>query len=373
MMKVLIIFGTRPEGIKFAPIIQELMNTQEMDLVLVNTGQHRELLDQVLALFSITPHYELNLMKPNQTLEQLTSGMIKEIAEVYEKEKPDFVLVLGDTVTTFTGAYAAFLHRIPVGHIEAGLRTFNMYSPFPEEMYRKLVTSLSSYHFAPTDKSKENLTKERIPESNIFVVGNPVIDALLKVTSKPFTFPTTIQNILNRNKRIILVTTHRRENFIKLEGIYQALKQLLVDFDDIEIVFPVHPNPNVRKQVEDHLLAGTLDSRIHLIDPLDYECFSHLMKHSYLIITDSGGIQEEAPALNIPVLVIRESTERVEGVEAGTLQLVGTDKEKILSATRKLLEYPSEHAKIANTLNPYGDGTSAKQIIALLKTIEKKI
>lgn len=372
-MKVIIVFGTRPEGIKFAPIIQELMNTKEMDCILINTGQHREILDQVLSLFSITPHYELNLMKPNQTLEEITSEMMKKIGEIYEKENPDLVLVLGDTVTTFTGAYTAFLHRIPVGHIEAGLRTFNMYSPFPEEMYRKLVTSLSNYHFAPTEKSKTNLLEERISENSIFVVGNPVIDALLDVTCRPYTFPSNIQKIINNKRRIILVTTHRRENFIKLEGIYQALKQLLVDFDDIEIVFPVHPNPNVRKQVQDHLLTDTINSRIHLIEPLDYECFSHLMKHSYLVITDSGGIQEEAPALNIPVLVVRESTERREGVEAGTLQLVGTDKEKILTATRELLESSSEHSKMAQILNPYGNGTSAKQIITLLKKIEKKL
>ncbi|WP_419960407.1 non-hydrolyzing UDP-N-acetylglucosamine 2-epimerase [Psychrobacillus sp. BM2] len=372
-MKVLIIFGTRPEGIKFAPIIQRLMKTKEMDCILVNTGQHREILDQVLSLFSITPHYQLNIMKPNQTLEEITSEMIKKIGEVYEKENPDLILVLGDTVTTFTGAYTAFLHRIPVGHIEAGLRTFNMYSPFPEEIYRKLVTSLSSYHFAPTKKSKNNLLEEGIPESNIFVVGNPVIDALLDVTSRPYTFPSNIQKIIENNRRIILVTTHRRENFLKLEGIYLALKQLLVDFDDIEIIFPVHPNPNVRKQVQEHLLTDNINPRIHLIDPLDYECFSHLMKHSYLVITDSGGIQEEAPALNIPVLVVRESTERIEGVEARTLQLVGTDKEKILAATRKLLKNPSEHSKMARILNPYGDGTSAKQIVTLLKSLEKKI
>ena len=372
-MKVLIILGTRPEGIKFAPLVQELINTKDMDCILVNTGQHREILDQVLSLFSIIPHYQLNIMKPNQTLEEITAVMIKKIGEVYEKENPDLVLVLGDTVTTFTGAYSAFLHRIPVGHIEAGLRTFNMYSPFPEEMYRKLVTSLSSYHFAPTEKSKKNLLKEGVPENSIFVVGNPVIDALIDVTNRPYAFPSNIQQILNNKRRIILVTTHRRENFIKLEGIYLALKQLLVDFDDIDIVFPVHPNPNVRKQVQNHLLSDTLNSRIHLIDPLDYECFSHLMKLSYLVITDSGGIQEEAPALNIPVLVVRESTERIEGIEAGTLQLVGTDKEKILSATRKLLEYPNEHAKMAQIPNPYGDGTSAKQIIPILKKIEKKL
>ena len=371
-MKVLIIFGTRPEGIKFAPIIQELMKTKEMDCILVNTGQHSEILDQVLSLFSITPSYHLNILKPNQTLEEITSEMIKKIGKVYEKENPDLVLVLGDTVTTFTGAYTAFLHRIPVGHIEAGLRTFNMYSPFPEEMYRKMVSSLSSYHFAPTDKSKKNLLEEGIPEKDIFVVGNPVIDAILDITSRPYNFPSNIQKIIDNNRRIILVTTHRRENFIKLEGVYLALKQLLVDFDDIEIIFPVHPNPNVRKQVQNHLLTDTINSRIHLIDPLSYECFSQLMKRSYLVITDSGGIQEEAPALNIPVLVVRESTERIEGVEAGTLKLVGTETEGILSATRKLLEYPIEYSKMARTLNPYGDGTSAKQIVTILKEIKKK-
>ena len=363
----MIIFGTRPEGIKFAPLIQALHTTDEMECVLVNTGQHREMLDQVLALFSLHPDYNLKLMKPNQKLDELVSKMIVKIGDVLDKENPELVLVLGDTATAFAGSYAAFLRQIPIGHVEAGLRTFQIYSPFPEEMYRKLITNLSSYHFAPTEENKENLTKEGIPSERIVVVGNTVIDALFEVTKKPYIFPLDLQEVLDRGSRIILVTTHRRENFQHLVGIYNALKQLLEEFDDIEIIFPVHPNPNVRSQVNNHLLTSKKSSRIHIVDPLDYECFSHLMKQSYIIITDSGGIQEEAPALNVPVLVVRESTERPEGVKAGTLKIVGTNKDEILKVARDLLQNPKEYSRMSHIANPYGDGTASRQIVDFLK------
>lgn len=369
-MKIMIIFGTRPEGIKLAPLIQGIKMTKGLECVLLNTGQHREMLDQVLALFSLQPEYDLKLMKPNQELDEMISVMIVRIGKILDVEKPDLVLVVGDTATTFAGAYAAFLKQIPIGHVEAGLRTFQMYSPFPEEMHRKIVARLSSYHFAPTETNKSNLLAEGIAEEGIKVVGNTVIDALLDITGRTFTFPPHLQAILDRGKRIVLVTTHRRENFHKLKAIYMALKQLLEDFDDIEIIFPVHPNPNVRKQVNDYLLTDTKSDRIHIMDPLDYECFSHLMKHSYLIITDSGGIQEEAPALNIPVLVARESTERLEGVNAGTLKLTGTNEMEIVKAARNLLQDPREYLKMAQVPNPYGDGTSSRQIVDFLKKLQ---
>lgn len=368
----MMIFGTRPEGIKFAPLIQAIQTTTNFECVLLNTGQHKEMLDEVLALFSLRPQYDLKLMKPNQRLDELISVMIIRIGEIIDIEKPDLVLVLGDTATTFAGAYAAFLKQIPVGHVEAGLRTFQMYSPFPEEMHRKIVTSLSSFHFAPTTKNENNLIAEGVPRESIAVVGNTVIDALFDVTNRTFTFPPYLQTILARGNRIILVTTHRRENFHKLQGVYNALKQLTVDFNDIEIIFPVHPNPNVRKQVDEHLLKNSKSARIHIIDPLDYECFSHLMKKSYLIITDSGGIQEEAPALNIPVLVARESTERIEGVNAGTLKIVGTNELELLSEVSRLLQNREQYLKIAHIDNPYGDGTASMQIVDFLRTIQNQ-
>ncbi|MEK4245748.1 MULTISPECIES: non-hydrolyzing UDP-N-acetylglucosamine 2-epimerase [unclassified Psychrobacillus] len=372
-MKVMIIFGTRPEGIKFAPIIKELQTNNKFETVLVNTGQHIEMLDQVLSLFSIKPEYELKLMKTNQKLEELSAELIQKLGEVLDKEKPDLVFVLGDTATTFAGAYTSFLKRISVAHVEAGLRTHNISSPFPEEMYRRIVTKLSDYHFAPTEKNKENLLAEGIPQERIIITGNSVIDALYDITNRPYVFPDHLQKIFDRGKRILLVTTHRRENFIKLKGIYEALTSLVEEFEDIEIIFPVHPNPNVRKEVKDHFLASTKSSTIHIIEPLDYECFAHVMKKSYLVITDSGGIQEEAPALDIPVLVIRESTERTEGVKAGTLKLVGTEKDDILQATRMLLNNPQAYENMAQANNPYGDGTTSEQISSYLDKIAKKI
>jgi UDP-N-acetylglucosamine 2-epimerase (non-hydrolysing) len=363
-VKVMVIFGTRPEGIKLAPLIQELQKTDGFECVMVNTGQHYEMLNQVLSLFSLRPEYDLKLMKPNQNLDELTANMIIQLGNVLKIEKPALVIVLGDTTTTFVGAYSAFLRQIPIAHVEAGLRTNQIYSPFPEEMYRKLTTNLSTYHFAPTEKNKKNLIAENIPATRITVVGNPVIDSLINITGQSFTFPAHLQSILDYGRRIILVTTHRRENLSQLKGVYIALNCLIREFDDIEVIFPVHLNPNVRMQVSEHL---QLHDRIHLTGPLDYECFAHLMKRSYLLITDSGGIQEEAPALGIPVLVARESTERPEGVEAGTLRIVGTIASEIFSAARLLLQNQDEHSRMAKSPNPYGDGLSSKRILEFLK------
>lgn len=365
-MKIVVILGTRPEGIKFAPLILALQNEPNFECIVVNTGQHIEMLDQVLALFSIQPKYNLGVMKPNQSPLSLTANILPRIDKILAIEQPTLVLVLGDTATTFSGAYAAFLRQIPVTHIEAGLRTNQRYSPFPEEMYRRVVCHLSTIHFAPTKRNKQNLIAENIPRDQIMVVGNTVIDALLQITSQPYQFPPFLQTILERGNRIILVTTHRRENFFELKYIYQALNEIVQEFDDIEIIFPTHLNPQVQREVAQHVKKH---SRIHITNPLDYECFAHLMKHSYLILTDSGGIQEEAPALNVPVLVTRKSTERQEGVEAGTLRLVGTNASDILTTMRALLQNLEEYRSMADAVNPYGDGTSSKKIVEYLKKL----
>lgn len=362
-VKIMSIFGTRPEGIKFAPIIHRFMLTKWIDQITVNTGQHLEMLDQVLKKFNIVPHYNLKVMKPNQKLEEVTADMIVKISIILEKEKPELVLVLGDTATTFAGAYAAFLKGIPVGHIEAGLRTFDIYSPFPEEMYRQLVTRISNYHFAPTTKNKENLLSENIKPDKIVVTGNPVIDALFEIGNRPHTYSKEFAQIIDQRKRIILITTHRRENFSQLKNVYLAINQLVQSFPDIEVIFPVHLNPTVRKQVADYLLDN---ERIHVTEPLDYETFVHIMKRTYMVITDSGGIQEEAPAFDIPVLVARESTERPEGVAAGTLKVVGTSADSIIKEATRLLTDQKEYIRMAQSINPYGDGTAALRIVDFL-------
>ena len=358
------IFGTRPEGIKFAPLINRFESIDWINSVTVNTGQHLEMLDQVLMMFQLQPQYNLKLMKPNQHLEELTAKMILNISNILDKEKPELVLVLGDTATTFTAAYTAFLKRVPIGHVEAGLRTHTIHSPFPEEMYRQLVTRLSAYHFAPTEKNKENLLAENQDTNRIVVTGNTVIDALFEIAKRPHQFPENLKEVLKRGRRIILITTHRRENFMQLKNVYMAINQLVQTFPDIEIIFPVHLNPNVRKQVTNYLLDN---ERIHLTDPLDYETFVHLMKKGDIVLTDSGGIQEEAPAFHIPVLVARESTERPEGVAAGTLKIVGTRTESIVKETTRLLTDREEYNRMAQSVNPYGDGTAAERIIEFLE------
>ncbi|MFK2826437.1 UDP-N-acetylglucosamine 2-epimerase (non-hydrolyzing) [Bacillus sp. B190/17] len=365
VMKVMTIFGTRPEGIKMAPLVKALKKEEGIECVFVNTAQHREMLDQVLTLFEITPDYDLNMMQAGQKVEELTGKMFSKLSAIIEMEKPDLVLVHGDTTTTFVGAYSAFLKKVPVGHVEAGLRTNNVYSPFPEEMNRQMVGRLASYHFAATQRNKDNLLMENIEEDAIHVVGNTVIDALLEVASKPYRFYGELGGIFSANLKTILLTTHRRENFDELQNIYEAVNQLIDDYKDIQVVFPIHKNPEIRQKVNK---AFRNSSRVHLIEPLDYESFVHVMKQSYLIITDSGGIQEEAPSLGKPVLVARHTTERPEGVEAGTLKLVGTSAQTIYEECRKLILNPVEYKKMGAIRNPFGEGNSSDKIIEIIKS-----
>lgn len=362
-IKVMTVFGTRPEAIKMAPVVLELGKYPGViEPVVAVTAQHRDMLDQVLKLFNITPDYDLDIMAAGQTLFDITSKAMMGLDKVLQKEKPDIVLVHGDTTTTFAGALAAYYHQISVGHVEAGLRTHNKYSPFPEEMNRKLTGSIADMHFAPTETSEHNLLGESVDENSIYVTGNTVIDALHKTVNDGFVFDNeALQNIDYRNKRIILVTTHRRENLGEpMRNVYKALKQLTVDFDDVEIVFPVHKNPKVREVVKAEL--GGLD-KVYLVDPLDYEPFANLMHRAYMILTDSGGVQEEAPALGKPVLVLRDTTERPEAVEAGTVKLIGTDEKVVYDEARKLLTDQREYNSMAEACNPYGDGRASQRIV----------
>lgn len=358
--KVMVVFGTRPEAIKMAPVVKELQKVTDITTVVTVTAQHREMLDQVLHLFEIKADYDLNLMETQQDLFSITTGALTGLKEVLEKEKPDLVIVHGDTTTTLAASLAAFYMRIPVAHVEAGLRTRNKYSPFPEEMNRTLTGRLTELHFAPTDTSRENLLAEATAEFKIWVTGNTVIDALLSTIKEDYQFGEEFAGI-DMSRRLILVTTHRRENWgERMREIYQALLELVEEFTDIAVVFPVHKNPIVRNVAEE-MLSGK--PRIHLLEPLDYEPFAHLMNASYLIITDSGGLQEEAPALGKPVLVLRDTTERPEAVTAGTVKLVGTNRRRIYEETKKLLSDPREYDRMARAINPYGDGKAARRIV----------
>lgn len=362
-IKVMTVFGTRPEAIKMAPVVLELQKHPDTIIpVVAVTAQHRDMLDQVLNLFKIKPDYDLDIMAAEQTLFDITSRSMLGLDKVLQKEKPDIVLVHGDTTTTFAGALAAYYHQISVGHVEAGLRTHNKYSPFPEEMNRKLTGSIADLHFAPTDTSKVNLLEESVNEDGIFVTGNTVIDALHKTVRDDFVFDSELlQNIDYGGKRVILVTTHRRENLGEpMRQVYKALRKLVDEFADVEVVFPVHKNPKVREVVSQEL--GGLD-KVHLIDPLDYEPFANLMHRSHLILTDSGGVQEEAPALGKPVLVLRDTTERPEAVAAGTVKLIGTDKDVVYNEAKLLLTDEAEYKKMAEASNPYGDGKASARII----------
>lgn len=366
MLKVMTVFGTRPEAIKMAPVVKALEAAPDMEAIVTVTAQHREMLDQVLHLFSITPDYDLNIMSAGQTLYDVTTKALLGLKDVLEEAKPDVVLVHGDTTTTFAGALAAFYQEIPVGHVEAGLRTGNIYSPFPEEMYRKLTGSLTTYHFSPTSSAEKNLLKENISSEHLYVTGNTVIDALCTTVKEGYHFEEELLNSLDyEQKRIILVTTHRRENLGEpMRHVYRAIRRLVHEFDDIEVVFPVHRNPKVRSIVAEEL--GDTE-RVHLIDPLEYEPFANLMARSYLLMTDSGGIQEEAPALGKPVLVLRNTTERPEAVTAGTVKLVGTDEEAVFMTARRLLSDKEAYASMANSVNPYGDGEASRRIIEALR------
>lgn len=362
--KVLVVFGTRPEAIKMAPVIRELQEVKDIETVVAVTAQHREMLDQVLNLFAIKADYDLNLMKEQQDLFSITTGVLNGLKEILEKERPHLVLVHGDTTTTFAAALAAFYQRIPVGHVEAGLRTRNKYSPYPEEMNRTLAGRIAELHFAPTDTARDNLLAESTANFKIWVTGNTVIDALLETVQLDYKFGPELQGI-DFNKRLILVTTHRRENWgSSMRNIYQALIDIVQEFPDVEVVFPVHRNPVVR-DIAEEMLKGR--ERFHLIDPLDYEPFANLMNRCYLVMTDSGGMQEEAPSLGKPVLVLRDTTERPEAVQAGTVKLVGTNQQRIYNAARLLLTDKNEYDKMARAINPYGDGYAARRIVNVIK------
>lgn len=361
-IKVMTVFGTRPEAIKMAPVVLELAKYPEfIKPVVTVTAQHREMLDQVLALFDIAPDHDLDIMSQGQTLFDITCRAMQGLNLTMTEEKPDIVLVHGDTTTTFAGALTAFYHQTTVGHVEAGLRTGNKYSPFPEEMNRKLTGSVTDLHFAPTQTARENLLVENVDDAGIYVTGNTVIDALLATVDSNYQFTDELLAKIDYSKRVVLVTTHRRENLGEpMRHVYQALRQIVADYDDVEIVFPVHKNPRVREVVNSEL--GGLE-RVHLIDPLDYQPFANLLARSYLVLTDSGGIQEEAPALGKPVLVLRDTTERPEAIEAGTVKLIGTDKERVYRETRLLLDNGDEYHRMANACNPYGDGQAARRIV----------
>ncbi len=357
--KVMVVFGTRPEAIKMAPVIKELKKVKDINTIVCVTAQHREMLDQVLTLFKIKPDYDLDLMKEKQDLFTITAGVLGGMKTILEKEQPDLVLVHGDTTTTFAAALAAFYLRIPVGHVEAGLRTRNKYSPFPEEINRTLTGRLAELHFAPTDTSRENLLAESTAQFKIWVTGNTVIDALLDTVRDDYSFAPELAEI-DLHKRILLVTTHRRENWGEpMRQIYQALIDLVDQFPDVEVVFPVHKNPVVRDVALEML--GQKE-RFHLIEPLDYEPFANLMNRCYLVLTDSGGLQEEAPSLGKPVLVLRDTTERPEAVQAGTVKLTGTNRQRIYQAAYTLLSDPAAYEKMARAINPYGDGRAARRI-----------
>ena len=364
--RFLFIFGTRPEAIKLAPLIVKLKDIGDVQVCV--TGQHREMLDQVLRFFSIVPNYNLNIMVKNQNLFTVTVKSLKLLENVIEESRPDLIIVQGDTTTAFAGALAGFYNKIKVAHIEAGLRSFHKFSPFPEETNRVLVSHIADYHFAPTDKAKENLLRESISEEKIFVVGNTVIDALfmgLDTVNRNERRFYDYFAFLDFSKRIILVTGHRRESFGKpFENICYALKEIAQD--NVEIVYPVHLNPNVRGHVYP-ILSGI--KNIHLVEPLEYPYLIWLMSKSYLILTDSGGIQEEAPSLGKPVLVMRDVTERTEGIDAGTALIVGTDMKKIFDATRMLLTDKREYRKMARRKNPYGDGKSSKRIRTVINRL----
>jgi len=364
-LKVLTVFGTRPEAIKMAPLIKKIEEYEQIESIVCITAQHREMLDTVLELFKINPNYDLNIMKHGQSITDITVRVLKGMEDILTRERPDIVLVHGDTSTTFVGALAAFYQKIKVGHVEAGLRSGNIYSPYPEEMNRILTTNLASIHFAPTKGNYNNLIKEGIEPEKIFITGNTVIDALLSVVKDDYTFENSILNKMDyKNKKIIVMTCHRRENWGgPMEDIFMAVKGIVEENDNIEVIFPVHLNPNIHKLAK--YIMGE-QGNIHLIKPLEYEEFANLLNKAYLILTDSGGIQEEAPALGKPVLVMREETERPEAVEAGTVKIIGTEKENIKKEVNVLLNDLDEYNKMANSTNPYGDGTASEKIVDFL-------
>jgi UDP-N-acetylglucosamine 2-epimerase (non-hydrolysing) len=369
-LRVLCIFGTRPDAIKMAPVVLELQrHPDRFDTRVVVTGQHREQLDQVLRVFGIAPHRDLAIMQHGQTLAQIATRALNGLDEAMAEEKPDVVLAQGDTSTTFVASLAAFYHMIPFGHVEAGLRTDDMYDPFPEEMNRRLTGAIATWHFAPTPQARDNLLRENVPANRIHVTGNTGIDALLSVAAQPYVFEDAALRVLMEGpRRLVLITAHRRENWGEpLQNICRAVAQLAEEFADCEFVYAIHKNPLVREQARP-ILEGR--ERIHLIEPPDYAPFVKLMQRSALILTDSGGVQEEAPSLGVPVLVLRRTTERPEGITAGVAKLVGTDTETVVVEARVLLTDAEARAQMARAMNPYGDGRAAERIRAALERRE---
>lgn len=372
MIKVLTVFGTRPEAVKMASIVKALDNNVNIDHKVCVTAQHREMLDQVLNIFDINPDYDLDIFEHGQTLTQITNRALKGLEEVILKDKPDVILVQGDTTTVFAGALAAFYHGIKIGHVEAGLRSGDLYSPYPEEANRKLTGVLANYHFAPTEKNRENLLKEGYEEGIIYITGNTCIDALFEVIEDDYKFEDdTINNIDFDNKKVILLTSHRKENLGEnMHNIFSAVKDIVNDNKDVEVVFPMHLNPKVRDIARTYL--DNMD-RVHLIEPMDYKPFTNLMSRCYLVATDSGGIQEEAPSLGKPVLVLRKETERPEGIVAGTAKLTGVDKEKIYADLNLLINDENAYKQMANAVNPYGDGKSGERIADIIVSSIKNV
>lgn len=362
MKKVMLVFGTRPEAIKMCPLVNELKASSAFETTVCVTGQHREMLEQVLSVFQVVPDYDLEIMKENQTLFSITTAILEKIKPVFDEVQPDIVLVHGDTTTTFATSLAAFYAGIKVGHVEAGLRTYNLQSPFPEEYNRQAVSLVSDFNFAPTNVSKENLLKEGKKESSIFVTGNTAIDALKTTIDPNYSHP-----ILDwvGDSRLIMITAHRRENLGQpMENMFRAIKRVLDEHPDVKAVYPIHKNPRVREVAEKVFSA---DDRIQLIEPLEVIDFHNFLNRSYMILTDSGGIQEEAPSLGKPVLVMRDTTERPEGIEAGTLKLVGTEEENIYQHFTSLLTDVAVYDQMSQASNPYGDGTASRQIVAILE------
>ena len=361
MKKVMLVFGTRPEAIKMCPLVNELKTRKEIETIVCVTGQHRQMLDQVLETFDVKPDYDLSIMKDKQTLFDITTNILNRIKEVLEEVKPDVVLVHGDTSTTFVTALACFYLHIPIGHVEAGLRTYDIYSPYPEEFNRQAVSIISNYNFAPTEKAKENLIKEGKDPSKIWITGNTVIDALKTTVKEDYTHP---ELEWAEGSRLIFITAHRRENQGEpMHNMFRAIRRVMEEHPDVKALYPIHMNPVVRKAADEEL--GDFD-RIHIIDPVEVFDCHNIMAKSYLILTDSGGIQEEAPSLGKPVLVMRDTTERPEGIAAGTLKLVGTDEEVIYKNFKELLENNETYEKMARANNPYGDGYACKRIADII-------
>ena len=361
MKKVMLVFGTRPEAIKMCPLVNELKKREKLQTVVCVTGQHRQMLDMVLEAFGVVPDYDLSIMKDKQTLFDVTTNILNRIREVLEKEKPDVVLVHGDTSTTFVTALACFYMQIPVGHVEAGLRTYNIYSPYPEEFNRQAVSIISKFNFAPTELSKQNLLKEGKAPDSIFVTGNTAIDALKTTVRENYTHP---ELEWAKGSRLIMITAHRRENLGEpMCNMFRAIRRVMDEHPDVKAIYPIHMNPVVRETADAYL--GN-DDRIHIIEPLDVLDFHNFLSRSYLILTDSGGIQEEAPSLGKPVLVMRDTTERPEGIAAGTLKLVGTEEETIYTEFSRLLSDRTEYEAMSKASNPYGDGHACERIADIL-------